>query len=84
MTRVGMLRFELDALVRKHHRQRIAMAKTKENAGTKAAAKAKRASAKAKKTRAAKDTAAAGTRDKFNSKRGESCPWSRHMLNHPG
>ena len=34
------------------------MAKTKENAGSKAAAKAKRASAKAKKTKAAKDAAA--------------------------
>ena len=51
-----MLRFGLDALVRKHHR--IGMAKENGNAGSKAAAKAKRASAKAKKTRAAKDAAA--------------------------
>ena len=41
-----------------HHGQRIAKAKTKENAGSsKAVAKAKRVSAKAKKTRAAKDAA---------------------------
>jgi len=51
-----MLRFGLDALVRKHHR--IGMAKENGNAGSKAAAKAKRASANAKKTRAAKDAAA--------------------------
>jgi hypothetical protein len=59
MTRVGMLHFGPDALVRKHHRQRIGMAKKKGNAGSsKAAAKAKRSSAKAQKTRAAKDAAA--------------------------